>query len=183
MTRQVVDAGRPVRVFISYAHERGADGVPGHRERALELAQSLRERGVDARIDQFLEHDPPVWPRWMIDEIRAADFVLCLASPAYRNRVESWADSSVGRGARWEGAHITEALYTDFAQGSRRFIAVVIKPCTPEHIPDVLRPVGSTYYVMPDDDEELYRRITNQPRVVPVPVGQIVKLDGEPGPH
>lgn len=169
-----------MRVFISYAHERGADGVAGHRERALELAQSLRERGIDARIDQFLEHNPPVWPRWMIDEIGAADFVLCLASPAYKNRVEGWSDSSVGRGARWEGIHITEAIYADFAESSRKFLAVVLEPCAVEHIPDVLRPVGSTYYVLPDDDEDLYRRITNQPRVHPVPVGQIVRLDAEP---
>lgn len=52
-----------------------------HRERALELAQSLRLKGIEANIDQYIEHDPPTWPRWMLDEVRGADFVLCLVSP------------------------------------------------------------------------------------------------------
>lgn len=68
-----MSAQRPPRVLISYAHELG---IPGHRERALELANSLRARGVEAHIDRYVEHTGVFWPRWMIDEIRDADFVL-----------------------------------------------------------------------------------------------------------
>lgn len=169
-------AAPDTRVFVSYAHERGSDGVPGHRERALKLAQSLRNAGIDARIDQYLEHDPPIWPRWMLDEIHNADFVLCLASPAYKARVEDPAEPA-GRGAQWEGIYITEALYHDIAETHRKFIAVVMPPCTAADIPDVLRPVGATYYLLPEDDEDLYRRLTRQPRVIPRPMGSIVRLD------
>ncbi len=161
------------RVFLSYAHEPDIDR---HRSNALRLAQSLRLRGVEARIDQYVEHDPPTWPRWMADEIRQADFVLCLASPLYKERVEQCGDARSGRGARWEGAIITEALYAGFPEAQSRFIAVLLDDCRPEHIPDVLMPIGRSYYNWPADDEDLYRRLTNQPRVVPAPLGQIVRL-------
>ena len=161
-------------VFISYAHEPSFDG---HRERALNLAQSLRLRGLEATIDQFVEHDPPTWPRWMTDEVRRADYVLCLASPTYKQRVEGAGDPLVGRGARWEGAIITEELYAGFPAAQSRFIAVLLDGCSPDDVPDVLMPVGRSYYRWPHDDEELYRRLTNQPRVVPVPLGPIVRLD------
>ncbi len=165
--------GHPIRVFISYAHE---PGIAGHRERALELAQSLRLRGIETTIDQFMEHDPPVWPRWMLDQVRASDFVLCVASRAYKERFENRGDLSTGRGARWEGAIITEELYAEFHHAYKKFIAVVLDGCSTEDIPDVLMPLGRSYYVLPGDDEDLYRRLTGQPRVEPAPLGTIVRL-------
>jgi hypothetical protein len=168
-----VTVAQPIRVFVSYAHERA---LAGHRERALELAQSLRLRGIEAMIDQFVEHDPPFWPRWMTDQVRGADHVLCLASPAYKERVELRGNPDAGRGARWEGAIITEELYGQFPNAYRKFIAVVPAGGSPDHIPDVLLPVGRSYYVLPRDDEDLYRRLTGQPRVVPAPLGAVLRL-------
>jgi len=159
------------RVFISYAHE---PQMNGHRPRALELAQSLRLRGVDAMIDQFVEHEGPHWPQWTQRNITEAGFVLCLASPSYKQRVEAAGDPQVGLGSHWEGAVITELLY---AHVGPRCIAVVLEGCSPADIPDVLRPIGHTYYQLPQDDEDLYRRLTNQPRALPAPLGQIVKLE------
>ena len=164
---------RNPKVFLSYAHE---PQVIGHRERALELAQSLRLKGVDASIDQYVEHSPPTWPRWMLDEVRAADFVLCLASPSYKTRTEGRGNPSEGRGARWEGAIITEELYAQYPGSQAKFIAVVLHECAASDIPDVLMPVGRTYYHWPADEELLYRRLTGQPRVTPAPLGAIVQL-------
>lgn len=161
------------RVFISYAHEQNLEG---HRLGVLDLAQSLRLRGIEANIDQFVEHDPPTWPRWMMDEIRGADFVLCVASPAYKVRTEDQGDPASGRGARWEGAVITEELYSQFPATQSKFIAIVLEGCSPADIPDILMPLGRSYYHWPEDDENLYRRLTNQPRVVPVPIGRIIRL-------
>jgi hypothetical protein len=165
--------GRTARVFVSYAHERKIDG---HRDRALNLAQSLRLRGVEAFIDQFVEHDPPTWPRWMLNEIKVADYVLCLASPTYKERAEGRGDLDIGRGARWEGAVITEQLYGGFPTAQEKFIAVVLERCFPGDIPDLLLPVGRSYYLWPQDDEDLYRRLTGQPRILPAPLGEIVQL-------
>lgn len=160
-------------MFVSYAHEPDLDG---HRQRALDLTQSLRIRGIEATIDQFIEHDPPIWPRWMTDQIRDADFVLCLASPAYRERAEGKGDQAVGRGVRWEGAIVTNEIYTDPLAGNRKFIAVVLEKCAVDDIPDLLLPIGRSYYAWPVDDELLYRRITGQPAVIPAALGKVVRL-------
>lgn len=164
--------GRP-KVFVSYAHE---PKIVGHRERVLDLAQSLRLKGVEANMDQYVEHDPPTWPRWMLDEVRGADYVLCVASPRYKIRTEGRGEADEGRGARWEGAIITEELYAEFPSSQRKFIALVLQGCSPTDIPDVLMPIGRTYYHWPDDEEDLYRRLTGQPRVVPAPLGQLVQM-------
>ncbi len=167
-------SSRPVRVFISYAHD---FSVPGHRDRALQLAESLRGRGVMSYIDRWFEHEPINWPRWMADQIRDADFVLCLASPLYRERCEQLGDPTCGRGARWEGALITDAMYSNIIEAPRKFIAVLLDGTTPADIPDVLMPFGYTYYQWAEGaegDEHLYRRITGQPLLTPPPLGPVV---------
>jgi hypothetical protein len=161
------------RVFLSYAHE---PGIPHHRNKALQMAQALRLNGIDAMIDQYVENDPPPhWPGWMIDQIERADFVLCIASPRYKERVDSKGDPMVGRGARWEGLFITEELYGQVNEETK-FIAVVLDGYDPD-IPRVLRPLGSTHYFWPSGEEDLYRRITKQPRVVPAPLGPLIRFD------
>lgn len=172
--------GKRIRVLVSYAHDPAVDG---HRGRALGLAQSLRLRGVEAIIDQFLEHDPPNWPRWMMDEIKEADFVLCLASPAYKICFEQCGNAQVGRGARWEGIIITEQLYENIETNFSKFIAIVPEKCSCDDIPDVLLPIGRSYYQWPQDDGDLYRRLTGQPRVIPAPLADdIVPMPVEPSP-
>lgn len=161
------------RVLISYAHE---TELVDHQDSAYQLCESLRQRGVDAWIDRYVQHDPPYWPRWMADEIASAKFVLCLASPLYKERCEARGDESVGRGARWEGLIITEELYAAQTSAHKKFIPVLLNECEAKDIPDVLRPVGTTHYRWPAEDEELYRRLTNQPRFIPTPLGQIVTL-------
>ena len=158
---------------MSYAHE---NGIAGHRERVLELTESLRARGVDAWIDRYVEHDPPWWPRWMLDEVAAADFVLCVGSPGYKERWEGRGDVEVGRGARWEGAVVTEQMYANERAGNTKFIAVVLDDRPIGEIPDVLFPASRSFYRWPEDDEKLYRRLTNQPEVVPGPVLERVTL-------
>ena len=173
-----MESGAPaIRVFVSYAHEQDIDG---HADRALELTQSLRMRGIEARIDRFVEHAPPVWPRWMHDEIKEAEFVLCLVSPSYKERVEGRGEQSVGRGARWEGAIITEELYSEAADSHHKYLAVILDKCSSDDIPDVLRPTGKTYYFWPKDDQLLYRRLTGQPAILPAPLGKIVRLPPMP---
>lgn len=161
----------PARVFVSYAHD---PAITNHEGHALDLATSLRLRGVDASIDQWVEHTPSFWPIWMAHQVRDADFVLCLASPLYKERCEQLGDPTVGRGARWEGALITHAMYANIIEAPAKFLSVLLQGTGPEHIPDVLMPYGYTYYRWPEDDELLYRRITGQPLVVPPPLGPLV---------
>jgi hypothetical protein len=73
----------PPRVFISYAHE-----SPKHEERVLELADKLREYGIDAIIDQYEPTPQEGWPRWMVRQLEDADYVLMICTPAYHRRIE-----------------------------------------------------------------------------------------------
>ncbi len=162
-----------VRVFVSYAHE----PIDDHRERVLELTESLRLRGIEAVVDQYVEHDPPLWPQWMMHQVRDSDFVLCVVSPAYRERADGDGDRSSGRGVRWEGAIITEELYSSLIEGNRKFIAIVLDGYSRDDIPLLLQPFGRSSYSWPSDDELLYRRLTNQPTTTPAELGAIVILD------
>ena len=77
----------PVRVFISYAHDSDT-----HREAVREFWVLLRRSGIDARLDRTAAEQAQDWPLWMLDQVRKADFVLCVASPTYRRRAEGTED-------------------------------------------------------------------------------------------
>lgn len=85
--------GRPVRVFISYAHDDRE-----HEERVRGLWVFLRAYGVDARLDLAAAQDRVDWAEWMTREVRDADRVLVVASPAYKRRAEGDAGPGEGRG-------------------------------------------------------------------------------------
>jgi hypothetical protein len=72
-------APRAPRVFISYSH----DSVR-HRERVLRLSERLRGDGIDASIDQYVKGTPDAtWPRWTLDQVDRAGFVLVVRTEAY----------------------------------------------------------------------------------------------------
>lgn len=64
-------------------------------------------------------------------------------------------------------------MYFDIAGGSRKFLAVLMYGASPNDIPDLLHPYGYSHYVLPADDELLYRRLTGQPSIVPPPLGPL----------
>ncbi len=86
----------PPHVFISYSH----DSEP-HKERVLELAQRLREDGVDARLDRF---EPPdvEWASWMASQVEHADAVLCVCTATWKHRFEGQDDEGQDTGVRFE---------------------------------------------------------------------------------
>ncbi len=155
------------RVFISYTHE---DAV--HNDRILRLSQRLRSEGIDCYIDQF-EMMPDVgWPRWMVNEIQAARFVLVVCTAKYHRR---FAGVELG-GAQWEGAVITQQMYEANGRNSK-FIPIGFEPYeTNQNIPIILRPW--TYYNVAVDAgyEGLYRLLTGQPNAKPKSIGQIVGM-------
>jgi SEFIR domain len=95
------------RVFISYSH----DSVE-HARRVLGLAQRLRDDGVDAQLDQYVAGTPPRgWPRWMLDQLDSAQFVLVVCTETYCRRFLGREEPDKGKGADWEGSLITLELY------------------------------------------------------------------------
>ncbi|HEV2842354.1 MAG TPA: SEFIR domain-containing protein [Chthoniobacterales bacterium] len=70
------------RVFISYSHDSDA-----HRERVLALSERLRADGIETLLDQYVNGLPPQgWPRWMLDQLDAADSVLVVCTETYYRR-------------------------------------------------------------------------------------------------
>jgi hypothetical protein len=112
----------------------------------------------------------------MHEEITKAHFVLCICSRAYRDRAEHRGGTAAGRGVRWEGAIVTNEMYSDLAAGNRKFIAVVLDDRPADEIPYMLFPVARTHYRCPAGDERLYRRLTEQPETVAPPLGEAVPL-------
>jgi hypothetical protein len=97
-----------VRIFLSYSHV-----DKEHCDRVLALAQQLRCAGIDADLDQFHQDELLHWPRWCEERMRPenSDYVLCVCSREYRNRVEGRVPADVGKGVFWEGTLLYNAVY------------------------------------------------------------------------
>jgi len=162
-------ASKPPKVLISYSHD-----STEHRDRVLGLSKRLREEGVDCTIDQYLV-PPEGWPRWMEKQIRESDFVLMVCTETYYRRVLGDEDPDRGRGVRWEGHLVYEAIYQADTRNTK-FIPVLFEGGGLPWIPPVLR--STSYYDLSIEDgyENLYRRLTNQPKVIKGTLGRFRNL-------
>ena len=98
---------QPPKVFISYSH----DSLE-HARRVLGLAERLRKDGVDAQLDQYVAGTPPEgWPRWMLDQLDWAEFVLMVCTETYYRRFRGHEEPGKGKGTDWEGNLITLEMY------------------------------------------------------------------------
>ena len=109
------------RVFVSYSHDSDA-----HSEAVLQLAQQLREWGIDVRLDRFVPDPPEGWPRWMMAEIDAADVVILVCTGAYRRRLEGLEEPGKGKGVTFEGLLAIQHLY-EASTRNTRFVPVVFE--------------------------------------------------------
>ena len=66
-------------VFLSYSHDSDS-----HREKVLGLAERLRQDGLNAQVDQYVDGTPEQgWPRWMLDRFDEAEWVLVICTATY----------------------------------------------------------------------------------------------------
>lgn len=161
------------KVFISYSQEPDA-----HKARVLALAQALLRDGVEVELDQFHAHRILDWPRWCLQQLRKADFVLCVCTREYRDRVYGDVPDGTGKGVHWEGAVLDDEFYD--TKGNRRILPLLLMPESGDSIPDFMR--GWTYCKLKEPEmsdagyELLYRILTGQPLVTPAPVGALRNL-------
>ena len=144
----------------------------GLRERVFELAETLRENGIDSRMDLYYAKSlhgftPPdplpnrdSWEAWQEDEIREADYVLVVCSREYGESPENsgaWRD--------------VEFMKKDLESGRatlRKFIPVGFgaHEVRSQFIPSFIR--GATYYDLTPDTsagfgcEDLVRRFRTE---------------------
>lgn len=140
------------RIFLSYSHD-----DEKHRKRILGLAERLRRDGFETMIDQYVEGTPlQGWPRWMLNQIDWADYVLLVCTKTYYRRFRGHEVPDVGKGVDWEGAIITNELY-DNKSTSRRFVPVLFDQGDLVYIPEPLR--AFSFHVLSSDEE--YLKLTN----------------------
>ncbi len=168
----------PPKVFISYSHD-----SEEHNNRVLQLANALRNQGIDVELDRY--HSRPVqgWPIWCEEQLRPenAAFVLMICTPIYRQRIENQTAADEGRGVYWEGKLIYNYLYN--AKGNERFLPVLLPGTKEEDIPLPLQ--GMTRYNLEAFElsdpgyRDLYRELTSQPAILKPTIGAVVPLQPE----
>jgi|GEM_PF-1582775 len=158
------------KVFISYSHD-----SQEHKDQVLELADRLREDGIDCTIDQYEESPAEGWQRWMLNQVEKATFVLVACTEQYDRRFRGREEPGRGKGATWEGGVIIQELYDDQGQNSK-FVPITLTLADANFIPSPLR--GATSYRLNTADgyELLYRRLTNQPRTRKPELGKLRTL-------
>jgi hypothetical protein len=130
------------RVFVSYSHD-----SPQHKELVREFSTFLRsEAGVDVRLDTWDDDKRRDWSLWAIEQLTKADFVLVIASPAYKRRADGTAAADEGRGAQFEAAIIRNGLTRDLHGETRRILPVILPGRSVDEVPVFLAAHSTTHY-------------------------------------
>src|SRR6266571_3853112 len=163
-------ATRPPTVFISYSHD-----SPEHADRVLALSDHLRIDGINCVLDQYEDSPPEGFPRWMDRQIQEADFVLMICTPTYYRRVMGKEEPGTGHGVLWESTLIYQYIYNAGTLNTQ-FIPVLLEGANIADIPTPLQ--SATHYRLSIDAgyEELYRRLTHQPRTLKPILGTLRAL-------
>jgi hypothetical protein len=162
------------RVFISYSHD-----SEKLQQNILELADRLRDEGIDCIIDQYEESPPEGWVRWAINQIEEADFVLVVCTEQHSQLFAGKSETIEGQAANWQGAIITQTIY-DSQANNTKFIPIALSTQDLTYIPVILRSATSYVINTAEGYEQLYRRLTNQ-FATPMPalgaIQQLPRLD------
>jgi cold shock CspA family protein len=148
-----------ISVFISYSHDSSE-----HSNKVLSLADRLRRDGLDCLLDQYEIAPNEGWPVWMTKCIRKADYVLLICTERYHHLSSGEEVYAKGKGVKYE----TLLTYQNICENNSRndrFIPVVFHQNDSGFIPEPLR--SFQHYAIETDAgyEDLYRRLTKQPRI------------------
>src|SRR5260370_17614107 len=108
-------------------------------------------------------------------QIRAADFVLMICTSIYYRRVMGEEEPGKGHGVQWESTLIYQYIY-NAGTTNTRFIPVLLEGANASAIPI---PWQGVKYYQPTTEagyEELYRRLTGQPRTPKGKLGTLKQL-------
>jgi hypothetical protein len=155
-------------VFISYSHD-----SDNHRELVLALSERLRDDGIETLLDRYINGSPEQgWPRWMLDQLNAADSVLVVCTETYYRRFRGHEEPDQGKGVDWEGALITQEIY-DSRSTTLKFVPVLFSIDDEEFIPEPLR--AGTHYTLTSASSytNLYDFLLGQAGVQPGEVGTL----------
>lgn len=159
-------ASQPPRVFVSYSWDSAE-----HKKRVRQLATQLREHGIDARLDAWHLQGRTI-PSFMNSEVRNADFILAVCSPAYQQKIHAAEDGDRSTGSGWEMEIITSLKFSD---NRNKTVPVLMSGKWAEAAPDFL--LGYPFYDLTDSTPEaeseyhrLRQKLMGQEPVAP-PIG------------
>jgi SEFIR domain-containing protein len=155
--------------FISYSHD-----STEHADRVLELSNRLRADGIDCTIDQYEVSPAEGWPKWMDRQIAKSDFVLVVCTETYYRRVTGEEEKGKGLGIKWESTITFQDIYDEDSRITK-FIPVLFDGGKTDFIPKPIK--GASRYILMEQYEDLYRHLTNQPKVKKPELGLIKKLE------
>jgi len=118
------------RLFISYAWESEEYCLWVRR-----LAARFREDGVDARLDHWHLKGTDNIPEFMSREVRLADWVLVLCSPAYQSKVRAAEEGQPVSGVGWETRLLTGRM---LGRSQNKTLAALARGSWAESSPDFL---------------------------------------------
>lgn len=161
---------RAPRVFVSYAHDSET-----HMNHVREFATFLRSQGIDAELDRWDNQDRRDWLAWAIAEMRAADFVLVIASPMLARMGDGSAPSNRHRGIQAETALLRELLHSDRAVWFRKVLPVVLPGGDLSGVPLFLQPHSASHYFVREFSaagaDQLLRTLGGDPEHPSPPLG------------
>ncbi|WP_432013999.1 hypothetical protein [Streptomyces cucumeris] len=161
------------RVFVSYACEE--TGGQHHRDRVRELCRVLRASGVEARWDGPAAESPRDWGRWRHEESRDAQFVVVIASAAYRRFVEEARPARDGTGVPIEAGYLRSYVEDNPRTWYERVLLIVLSGDSTGDFPEFLAGRAVTRYAIDTIDpagcERLLRYLHGAPWEHPPPVG------------
>lgn len=130
------------RVFFSYSHD-----TQEHKDQVRRFATFLHSRiGLEVVLDQWYDGSRIDWSLWATRHLKAADFIIAVASPRYRERADGDAPPDEGRGAQYESAMLRNKMTKDIEDGTRRILPVVLPGGSIDDIPEFLSPYSMTRY-------------------------------------
>jgi hypothetical protein len=137
------------RVFVSYAHDSAA-----HKAVVSELCELLSARGLDVRFDRQDLDERRNWDRWINTQIRRADYVIVVASPAYRAAGDGTLPEGERLGVLFEYERLVDLLHRHREVWTKKILPVVLPGRSPEEIPLSFLPGIADHYVVASITEE-----------------------------
>lgn len=118
-------------VFISYRHD------PNYADSEVrEIADIMRELGINVLFDQYIENPGEGWPRWCETGIERSKNVLMVCTKDYLARFGGLGKKKKGLGTKFEGYVITSEFYRLQTRTSK-FIPMLLHKHDQRYVPDL----------------------------------------------
>lgn len=131
MSTQSRGAQPHISAFVSWAHLHDSeepDAVEEWRTNVFKFAYQLGRLGVDVDLDLFHMHDDDIdWSTYGSQQISGADYILIVASAAYKARWEGTANPSQGAGAARE-ANVLKAEFDRDRRSFHKRVKLILLP-------------------------------------------------------